>query len=69
MMPELNGFEIVEAMRQDPALAQIPVIILSAKVITETDRRRLNGDVLKIVEKSGIRRGMLLAEINRAIGN
>src|SRR5208283_5380759 len=35
MMPGLNGFELVAAVRADPALAATPVLILSARAGTE----------------------------------
>lgn len=31
MMPKLNGFQVCEAVRQDPALAGIRIIMLTAK--------------------------------------
>jgi CheY-like chemotaxis protein len=31
MMPEISGLDILHQMRQDPALADIPVVIVSAK--------------------------------------
>jgi DNA-binding response OmpR family regulator len=31
MMPELNGYDVCRAIKADPALAGIPVIMLSAK--------------------------------------
>jgi len=36
MMPRLNGFEFVAAIRADPALAAIPVLMLSARAGTES---------------------------------
>ncbi len=30
-MPEMNGMEMLETMRQDPALAQLPVIVISTE--------------------------------------
>ena len=35
MMPRLNGFELIEAIRADPALAAIPVLMLSARAGAE----------------------------------
>jgi DNA-binding response OmpR family regulator len=36
MMPGLNGYEVTQRLRADPATAQIPVILLTARV-QETD--------------------------------
>jgi len=32
MMPKLDGFGVLEAMREDPGMSQIPVLVISAKV-------------------------------------
>jgi two-component system, chemotaxis family, chemotaxis protein CheY len=42
MMPRMNGYGLLEALRKDPALASIPVIVVTAG--TDIDRRAL-GDV------------------------
>ena len=34
MMPEVNGFDVVEALRQHPETARIPILILTAKQMT-----------------------------------
>ncbi|WP_321529176.1 response regulator [Sedimenticola selenatireducens] len=31
MMPKLNGFQVCEAVRQDPALADVRIVMLTAK--------------------------------------
>lgn len=50
-MPEMNGFEFIEAMQKDPALREIPVVVLTGKDLTSADRTRLNGYVETIVAK------------------
>jgi CheY-like chemotaxis protein len=30
MLPEMSGFEVLDAMREDPALSEIPVVVLTA---------------------------------------
>ncbi len=41
MMPDLDGFELVENLRKDPKTNAIPVIVLSAKILTDDERKRL----------------------------
>lgn len=41
MMPGLNGFELVEKLHADPLTQSIPVIVLSAKMLTDEERKRL----------------------------
>ncbi len=40
-MPEMDGFALLEALKNDPATANIPVIVVSAKDLTPEDERRL----------------------------
>jgi CheY-like chemotaxis protein len=51
MMPEMDGFEFMTALRQRDNGPQIPVIVITAKDLTEEDRRRLNGGVERIIQK------------------
>jgi len=51
MMPELDGFGVLEAMRNDPATQRIPVVILTAQVLTEADMARLNCGMVSILSK------------------
>ena len=42
-MPEMDGFGVLEAMKEDPALADIPVIIATADEGENEERALLNG--------------------------
>jgi len=53
MMPEMDGFEFARRLRERPEWRDIPVVVLTAKDLTAEDRRRLNGDVEKIMQKGG----------------
>ena len=67
MMPEVNGFDVVSALMQDPATASIPVIVVTAKHITLEDRAKLNGYVTAIMEKADLDRDRFIAEVRRAM--
>ena len=67
MMPEINGFDVVEALKSDKVTASIPIIILTAKQVTAEDRIRLSGDVKKVMEKSDFNHGRFIGEVRRAM--
>ena len=66
MMPEMDGFEVVEILRQDPATAAIPIVVITAKEITNEDHVALSGDI-HIVNKSEFNRQGFLDEVRRAL--
>jgi len=51
MMPEMDGFEFMEALHRRGDAKRIPVIVITAKDLTEEDHRRLNGGVERIIQK------------------
>jgi signal transduction histidine kinase/DNA-binding response OmpR family regulator len=51
VMPDLDGFSVIAALRADPATAEIPIVICTAHELTDEDRARLRGHVLAIVTK------------------
>ena len=53
MMPEMDGFEFVDALRLRSDWRDIPVLVITAKDLTDDDRRRLNGGVEHILQKHG----------------
>ncbi|MDM8564505.1 response regulator [Candidatus Halobeggiatoa sp. HSG11] len=67
MMPEMDGFEFIALLRQEPACASIPVIVLTAKDITVEDQQCLHDKVAKIFQKSAYTQKHLLAEIDRVL--
>ena len=52
MMPVMDGFEFLEHFRREPEWRSIPVVVMTAMDLTEADRRRLDGQVATIVERS-----------------
>jgi Signal transduction histidine kinase len=68
MMPVMDGFEFLAAIRQDSGMADIPVIIVTAKDLTEQDHQRLNGSAEAIIQKSSIDHATLLDRVYAIIG-
>jgi CheY-like chemotaxis protein len=67
MMPDVSGFDVVEALGTDPDTARIPILVVTSKEITEEDRRKLNGYVTAIMEKATFDRDHFSSEVRRAM--
>jgi CheY-like chemotaxis protein len=67
MMPEVSGFDVVEALRLDPDTARIPILVVTARALSVEDRSRLNGYVTAIMEKADFDRDRFTAEVRRAM--
>jgi len=67
MMPEVNGFDVVEKLRAHSEAMDIPILIFTAKDLTEEDRQRLNSRVQAIASKSGSGKEDLLRELERLV--
>ena len=66
MMPDVSGFDVVEALKDNRDTARIPVFIVTARQMTEADRAKLNGFVASIMEKADFDVARFLAEVRRA---
>ena len=66
MMPKMDGFEFLDELRLRPDWRDIPVVVITAKDLTEEDRNRLNGGVERIIQKSD--RDEMLRQLSREIG-
>jgi CheY-like chemotaxis protein len=65
MMPKMDGFEFLEQVRGRPDWQDIPVVVITAKDLTDEDRDRLNGGVERIIRKSD--RDEMLRQLAREI--
>jgi len=68
MMPEMDGFEFMQELRKRAACRHVPVLVITAKDITEEDRRRLNGEVTRILQKGSLDIRELVEEIRSLAG-
>ncbi len=67
MMPEMDGFSFLEALRQHAGWRAIPIIVVTAKDLSAEDHQRLNGYVQYIIHKGAYGREELLAELGDRI--
>jgi CheY-like chemotaxis protein len=67
MMPDLTGFDVVEALRADEATRSIPIMVLTAKALTEDDKRALNGQVAAIFQRNSVAGTELIAWLRRIV--
>jgi len=54
MMPDLSGFDVVEALRAEEATRSIPIMVLTAKTLTKDDKAELNGQVAAIFQRNSV---------------
>ena len=52
MMPHMDGFEFLEEMRRKAEWRDIPVVVVTARDLTDADRLRLNGGVERVIQKT-----------------
>jgi signal transduction histidine kinase/CheY-like chemotaxis protein len=67
MMPEVSGFDVVEALRGDAATQAIPIMVLTGKDLTEADKRQLNGHVSTILSRGSTATVDLLGQLQQII--
>jgi len=66
-MPEMDGFEFLDEMRKNPDWADVPVVVLTAKELTNEERDRLNGHVEKVLRKGSLGQEDILQEVRRLV--
>jgi CheY-like chemotaxis protein len=67
VMPDVDGFDVVEALGRDDATKAIPIMVITAKDLTEADLGQLSGHVATIIERGSIGDVDLLAKLVAAL--
>jgi PAS domain S-box-containing protein len=67
MMPEVSGFDVVEALRTHPDTACIPIMVVTAMELSHEDRGRLNGYVTTVLAKTELEVQHFRGEVRRAM--
>ena len=67
MMPELDGFTLLEIVKSEEDLRDVPVIVVTAKELTTNERHRLDGRVESLLQKGSFMEEDLLDDILEAL--
>jgi signal transduction histidine kinase/DNA-binding response OmpR family regulator len=67
MMPGVTGFDVVEALRANDATKSMPIMVLTAKHLTESDIRQLNGHVSTILKRGSTGAADLLGLLRQVV--
>jgi threonine synthase len=67
MMPEVDGFAVLDALRGAPETANIPVIVATAKELTVDEKSRLQGQIQSLMLKGDFLNDEFLEEVRSLI--
>lgn len=67
MMPGTDGFQVIDRLKADDELGQIPIIVLTAKDLTPRERDRLSGQIDALLQKGGFLDEELLQSIVKTL--
>jgi PAS domain S-box-containing protein len=67
MMPRLDGFGVIEQLRANPVTQDLPIIVISAKELTDEESARLKESVTFVMKKQGFDGDKLVREISAAL--
>jgi len=65
LMPGVDGFEVVERLRADPDLTDVPIVVLTSMDMTPAQRARLNGQITFLARKGTFREAELAGLVGR----
>ncbi|MDQ6829912.1 MAG: response regulator, partial [Gemmatimonadota bacterium] len=67
VMPDVSGFDVVDALQKQANTARIPILVVTPNEITAGERAKLNGFVTTILEKCVFDSDHFTTEVRRAM--
>ncbi len=67
MMPEVDGFAVLEDLKREPDTRNIPVVVITAKELTVEEQQQLNGQVEVLLRKGLFTEQELLEDLGKAL--
>ena len=68
MMPELDGFAVLDALKASPDTANIPVIVSTAKELSPAEKEKLKGQIHALLQKGDFLSDEFLKEVHALLG-
>jgi DNA-binding response OmpR family regulator/nitrogen-specific signal transduction histidine kinase len=73
LMPGMNGFEVLDALRKSPVTKQMPIILFTVKQLTAEEKRRVKGHITWLAQKQGFQQegfvGMVKEALQHTLGS
>jgi PAS domain S-box-containing protein len=65
LMPGMDGFQVIRHVRQEPALRDLPILVMTAKSVSREEITLLNRETQGLLQKGGSWKQQLIAEVGR----
>jgi CheY-like chemotaxis protein len=67
LMPGMDGFQVIRHVRQEPALKELPILVMTAKNLSPDEIVLLNRETQGLLQKDGSWKQQLIAEVGRVV--
>lgn len=67
MMPEMDGFSVMDILQKEKTTRDIPIIVITAKELTRNEKMRLQGRIQALLQKGDFVSEELLDEVKSVI--
>ncbi len=68
MMPEMDGFSVLDVLKAEKETRDIPIIVITAKELTSAEKQRLKGHIQSLMQKGSFLSDDLLDEVKSLLG-
>jgi CheY-like chemotaxis protein/anti-sigma regulatory factor (Ser/Thr protein kinase) len=67
LMPGMDGFQVIRHVRQEPALKELPILVMTAKNLSPDEIALLTRETQGLLQKGGAWKQELIAEVGRVV--
>jgi PAS domain S-box-containing protein len=67
LMPGMDGFEVIRHVRGQPTLADLPILVMTAKTLAQEDIALISRETQALLQKNGSWQQQLVVEVGRVV--